>query len=126
MEKGINKRFERILKELDMTPAVFSRKTGIKEATISYQRKKDSKPTLPTLDLIRKTLPEVNIDYLTDGMGEPLLDPDNMVREPDVHYEAEDIQKFIERLEEDIRVLRRKLDDNKKMLSILRKINFDV
>jgi transcriptional regulator with XRE-family HTH domain len=121
MELTANERVVRLLGELGLTQAEFSRKTGISTATTANIVNITKKLTDKNLQKIKSAFPESNLDYLINGIGKPLLESANMVNEPVVEYEAKDIQKFIERLEEDIRVLRRKTEDSRKLLSILRK-----
>lgn len=122
----MNKRFERILKELNLTPAKFSKKTGISEQTISAQRKNDSHPSPKNLDLIRKNIPEINIEYWIEGIGEPLRDANMMVNEPTINYETEDVHRYIERLQDEIHELRKRVDEKRMLLAMLRAIDPDV
>lgn len=66
----MNKRIERLLAELDMSPSLFADAIGVQRATISHIL---SGRNNPSLDLVQKVLsrfPEISPDWILSGKGE--------------------------------------------------------
>ena len=66
----MNKRIEKLLAEIDMSPSLFADAIGVQRATISHIL---SGRNNPSLDLVQKVLsrfPELNPDWILSGIGE--------------------------------------------------------
>lgn len=66
----MNKRIEKLLAEIDMSPSLFADAIGVQRATISHIL---SGRNNPSLDLVQKVLsrfPELNPDWMLSGKGE--------------------------------------------------------
>jgi transcriptional regulator with XRE-family HTH domain len=66
----MNKRIEKLLAEIDMSPSLFADAIGVQRATISHIL---SGRNNPSLDLVQKVLsrfPELNPDWILSGNGD--------------------------------------------------------
>lgn len=119
MELTTSERVVKLLNDLGVSKAEFSRQTGISTQTTSNLCNNTKSISSKIINLIKKAYPEVNTDYLMNGTGNPILSPD-MVKEPDVSYDENDVSLYIQKIEEGIRIKRKQIEEDQKLLSMLR------
>lgn len=89
-------RLKTLLKALNINNKVFSKKTGINQATVSHLLSGYRPISLSRIYKIKSAFPEVNEKWLEDGVGQPFLSGEiedekvSMVSEPVAKYERND------------------------------------
>lgn len=90
-------RFKTLLLKLNMNVRQFSKAIGYTNnvMTIGNIINHDRKPSFNTLERIKRHLPQVNTEYLLDGIGEPILDGDFSELFPILNNESETSPEYI-------------------------------
>ena len=118
MEDSVNERLKKVINEIGINQTEFGRRVGIKSGHMTQLLTTSKTLSTDILENIKNTFPEVNLDYLVGGIGEVLNKAGTIVKQTDTDL---DIRIFIEKLEEDIRSMRTKIEQHRKVISILKK-----
>lgn len=126
MELSANEKIKNLLDELGVSQAEFSRQTGISTANIANLVNVTKTLSSDILKNIKDAYPEVNLNYLIMGSGQPLLNAEEVEVEIYRRNEQEDVEKYIAGLKEEIQELQQKLNTKRKLLTMLRAIDPDI
>ena len=120
MENTINERLKKVIKELNLTPAEFGRKTCISGPHLTQLTKTTKTLTTDVLNKINQAFPHVNLDYIVNGFGDPLGIPENVERDCKMDLTPQQLEHLIKKLTNKIKDLYAEIEDTRTEIYVLR------